>query len=82
MMPPLVPLLETLMVDNRQPPPHIAAAAKLVEDWLAAQPPVPGTGVTTAPPPRLETAMQKFARLDRSKPPAEMPAWRDPRSAA
>jgi hypothetical protein len=58
-------------------PPQVAAAAKVVDDWLKGQPPVAGT-----PQPRPETAAQKFAKLDRSQPPrSDLPAWRDPRGA-
>jgi hypothetical protein len=47
------------MSDNRQPPPHVAAATKIVDDWLKGQPGVLNTGT---PQPRPETAAEKFRR--------------------
>jgi hypothetical protein len=58
-------------------PPHVAAAAAIVDAYLKAQPPV----AETLPPaaPKLTDA-QKWARcreFDQSK----MPPWKDPRGA-
>jgi hypothetical protein len=60
------------------PPPHVAGAAKVVDDWLKGQ---PGVLSPDTPQPRPETAAQRFAKLDRSQPPrSDLPAWRDPRT--
>jgi hypothetical protein len=59
-------------------PPHVAAAAKVVDDYLRNAPSVLNTGT---PQPRPETAAQRFAKLDRSQPPrSDLPGWRDPRT--
>jgi hypothetical protein len=57
-------------------PPHVAAAAKVVDDWLKGQPNVAGN---PQPQPRPERANDKFARTVRSDTPPAMPAWSDPR---
>ena len=59
--------------NNGQPPPHVQAAAKIVDAWLKGQP-----GVLDSNPPRRETAAERYKRareIDQSK----MPPWRDPR---
>ncbi|SNB54052.1 hypothetical protein SAMN05414138_10212 [Rhodoplanes sp. JGI PP 4-B12] len=61
---------------NNQPPPHVAAAAKIVDEWLKGQPSIPGAG----PPPSTLSAAERFKRareVDQSK----MPPWKDPRAA-
>jgi hypothetical protein len=63
------------------PPPEVQRAAEIVDRWLKNQPGV--LAGNPQPQPRPETAAQRFAKLDRSKPPASnLPPWRDPRSAA
>jgi hypothetical protein len=57
------------MTDNV--PPHVAAAAKVVDDFLRNSPSVLAGN---NPPPR-ETAAQKFARLPRADSPAPMPPY-------
>jgi hypothetical protein len=64
------------MADDRQPPPHVAAAAAIVDAWLKGAPSVTAGGANA---PRPETAMQRFARLPRGDAPVPMPAWKDPR---
>jgi hypothetical protein len=67
------------MTNDRQPPPHVAEAARIVDGWLRGQGSVLDTGGT--PQPRPETAAQRFAKLDRSQPPrSDLPAWKDPRT--
>jgi hypothetical protein len=61
------------MADDRQPPPHVAAAAAIVDAWLKGAPSV------TANSPRPETAAQRFAKLPRGDAPVPMPPWKDPR---
>lgn len=59
------------------PPPHVAAAAKVVDDWLKGQPPV--VGAVQQPPVKKLSDAEKLDRarqFDQSK----MPAWKDPRS--
>jgi hypothetical protein len=58
-------------------PPHVAAAAKIVDDWLKGQPSV--VPAQSQPVPKISDA-QKWARcreFDQSK----MPPWKDPRGA-
>jgi hypothetical protein len=43
------------------PPPHIAEAARIVDAWLKGQPGVLSNNTGT-PPPRPETAAEKFRR--------------------
>jgi hypothetical protein len=61
--------------NNRHPPPHVAAAAKIVDEWLRNGPGVLDVG---KPLGRPETAAERFKRareIDQSN----MPPWRDPR---
>jgi hypothetical protein len=56
-------------------PPIVAAAAKIVDDWLKGQPPV--TPAQSQPAPKLSDAekLDRARQHDQSK----MPHWRDPR---
>jgi hypothetical protein len=66
------------MTDNSNaPPPHVAAAAKIVQDWLKDQPPVIG-GTQEQPAKKLSDAekLDRARSFDQSK----MPAWKDPRA--
>jgi hypothetical protein len=58
------------------PPPHVAAAAKIVDDWLKGQPPVAGNSPPVA---KLSDAekLNRARQYDQTK----MPAWKDPRTA-
>jgi hypothetical protein len=58
------------------PPPEVAAAARLVEDWLARQkaPAEPAAARPMSAAEKLDHCRQ----FDQSK----MPAWRNPRDAA
>ena len=58
------------------PPPEVAAAAKVVDDWLKGVPSVTAGGANVQRP---ETASERFARLPRSDKPVPQPAWKDPR---
>jgi hypothetical protein len=63
------------MADNN-PPPEVAAAAKIVDDWLKGQ---PSAIANTAAQPTLSAA-ERFKRareIDQSK----MPPWKNPRTA-
>jgi hypothetical protein len=62
------------MSDTRQPPPHVAEAAKIVDEWLRGQPGAIGTGA----PQRRETAAERFAKMPRADVPPVMPAWQKP----
>jgi hypothetical protein len=62
---------------NNQPPPHVAAAAKIVDEWLRGQPGVLDVGKPQ--PQRPETAAERFKRTPRSDTPAPQPPWKDPR---
>jgi hypothetical protein len=63
--------------DQNAPPPHVAAAAKIVDDWLKGRPPVVG-GVQQPPARKLSDA-EKLDRA-RSFDQTKMPEWKDPRS--
>jgi hypothetical protein len=65
---------------DRQPPPEVAAAAAVVDNWLKGQSPiVPGAGA--APEAPRQDAFEKFKHADRSIDSSKMPAWKDPRAA-
>ncbi len=58
------------------PPPHVAAAKKIYDDWQKSQ-----LGVASPQQPRPESAAERFKRardIDQSK----MPPWRNPKDAA
>ena len=56
-------------------PPHVAAAAKIVDEWLRTQPPIPGAG----PPPSTMSAADRYRLAQRSDAPVPQPAWKNPR---
>jgi hypothetical protein len=62
--------------DQNAPPPHVAAAAKIVDDWLKGRPPVV-VGLQEPPARKLSDAekLDRARTIDQSK----MPAWKDPR---
>ena len=62
------------MADDRAVPPAVAAAAKVVEDWIKGAPPVLGNA------PRPPSATERFSKLQRGDKPAPMPPWKDPRA--
>jgi len=57
------------------PPPHVSAAAKTVQDWLDAD----GRGVL---PPEQLAKLSPADRLDYARrfDQSKMPAWKDPRA--
>jgi hypothetical protein len=59
---------------NKQPPPHVAEAARTVDQWLREQ------EAHDKQPQRVESAFDKFKRLPRSDTPAPAEPWRDPRA--
>jgi hypothetical protein len=64
---------------STNPPPEVAAAARIVDDWLKGRPPV-----AAAAPAAPETAQMSFAqRIDHARTfdQAKMPAWKDPRGS-
>jgi hypothetical protein len=64
------------MADDRSPPAHVAAAAKIVDDWLKGAPSILAGAANAQRP---ETAFEKFARITRTDKPTPQPAWKDPR---
>jgi hypothetical protein len=62
------------MSDSRQAPPHVAAAAKVVDAWVTAQ-----EQAQARAQPSVESAIDRFKRTVREDAPPQMPAWKDPR---
>jgi hypothetical protein len=68
-------------MSDANPPPEVAAAAKIVDDWLKGRPPV-AAAAAVAPAP--ETARMSFAqRFDHARKfdQTKMPPWKDPRGS-
>jgi hypothetical protein len=61
---------------DRQPPPEVAAAAKVVDEWLKGQSPAGAAQEA----PRAD-AFERFRQADRSVDQSKMPPWKDPRAA-
>jgi hypothetical protein len=59
-------------MSTNQPPPDVAKAAAVVQQWLDTQ--------EATPPAPTESATERFIRTIRPDVPAEMPRWRDPRA--
>jgi hypothetical protein len=66
-------------MSDTNPPPEVAAAAKVVDDWLKGRPPVAAAAAPASP----ETSRMSFAqRIDHARKfdQTKMPDWKDPRT--
>lgn len=57
------------------PPPEVAAAYKVLSDWVTEQ----EASAATKPAPPVLSAAQRFAQIVRSDVPPVLPAWKDAR---